>query len=31
MAKTDLPALYTKKDVDTARTKAELVGRIKGQ
>ena len=27
MAKTELPDLYTKKDVDNARTKGELVGR----
>jgi len=30
MAKTELPDLYTKKDVDNARTKGELVGWIKG-
>jgi len=30
MAKVDLPDLYTKKDVDRARTKGELVGWIKG-
>jgi len=30
MAKTDLPDVYTKKDVDHARTKGELVGWIKG-
>jgi len=30
MAKIDLPDLYTKKDVDNARTKGELVGWIKG-
>ena len=30
MAKTYLPDLYTKKDVDNARTKGELVGWIKG-
>jgi len=29
MAKTDLPDLYTKQDVDNARTKGELVGWIK--
>ena len=30
MAKTDLPDLYTKKDVDNARTKGELLGLLKG-
>ena len=30
MAKTHLPDLYTKKDVDNARTKGELVGWVKG-
>ena len=30
MAKIELPDLYTKKDVDNARTKGELVGWIKG-
>ena len=30
MTKIDLPDLYTKKDVDRARTKGELVGWIKG-
>jgi len=30
MTKIDLPDLYTKKDVDKARTKGELVGWIKG-
>ncbi len=30
MVKIDLPDLYTKKDVDSARTKGELVGWIKG-
>jgi hypothetical protein len=30
MAKSDLPDLYAKKDVDNARTKGELVGWIKG-
>lgn len=30
MAKTDLPDLYTKKDVDNARTKGELLGFLKG-
>jgi hypothetical protein len=30
MSKTDLPDLYTKKDVDRARTKGELVGLVKG-
>ena len=30
MTKIDLPDLYTKKDVDKARTKGELLGWIKG-
>jgi hypothetical protein len=30
MAKSDLPDVYTKKDVDNAHTKGELVGWIKG-
>jgi len=30
MAKSDLPDVYTKKDVDTAHTKGELVGWLKG-
>jgi len=30
MVKVDLPDLYSKKDVDRARTKGELVGWIKG-
>jgi hypothetical protein len=30
MAKSDLPDVYTKKDVDNAHTKWELVGWIKG-
>jgi hypothetical protein len=30
MTKIDLPDLYTKKDVDHARTKGELMGWIKG-
>ena len=30
MTKIDLPDLYTKKDVDKARTKGELVGWVKG-
>ncbi len=30
MAKIDLPDLYTKKDVDNARTKGELIGWLKG-
>jgi len=30
MAKIDLPDLYTKKDVDRARTKGEVIGWIKG-
>jgi hypothetical protein len=30
MAKIDLPDLYTKKDVDLARTKGEVIGFIKG-
>jgi len=30
MAKIDLPDLYTKKDVDRARTKGEVIGFIKG-
>jgi len=30
MAKIDLPDLHTKKEVDNARTKGELVGWIKG-
>lgn len=30
MVKVELPDLYTKKDVDKARTKGELVGWIKG-
>ncbi len=30
MTKIDLPDLYTKKDIDKARTKGELVGWIKG-
>jgi hypothetical protein len=30
MAKIDLPDLYTRKDVDNARTKGELVGWAKG-
>jgi hypothetical protein len=30
MAKIDLPDLYTKKDVDRARTKGEVIGFVKG-
>ena len=30
MAKIDLPDLYTKKELDHARTKGELVGLVKG-
>ncbi len=30
MAKIDLPDLYTRKDVDNARTKGELLGFLKG-
>jgi len=30
MTKIDLPDLYTRKDVDSARTKGELVGWVKG-
>ena len=30
MVKIELPDLYTKKDVDNARTKGELVGWLKG-
>ena len=30
MVKIDLPDIYTRKDVDTARTKGELVGWVKG-
>lgn len=30
MVKVDLPDLYSKKDVDRARTKGELVGWLKG-
>jgi hypothetical protein len=30
MAKIDLPDLYTKKEVDRARTKGEVIGFIKG-
>jgi len=30
MAKTELPDLYTQKDVERARTKGELVGLVKG-
>ncbi len=30
MVKIDLPDLYTRKDVDNARTKGELVGWVKG-
>ena len=30
MAKIDLPDLYTKKDVDRARTKGEVLGFLKG-
>ncbi len=30
MVKIDLPDLYTRKDVDKARTKGELVGWVKG-
>ena len=30
MAKIDLPDLYTKKEVDNARTKGEVIGFIKG-
>jgi len=30
MAKTDLPDLYTRKDLDNARTKGELIGWLKG-
>ena len=30
MTKTDLPDLYTQKDVERARTKGELVGLVKG-
>lgn len=30
MTKTELPDLYTRKDVDRARTKGELVGLVKG-
>jgi len=30
MVKVELPDLYTKKDVDNARTKGEVVGWIKG-
>jgi len=30
MAKIDLPDLYTRREVDSARTKGELVGWVKG-
>jgi hypothetical protein len=30
MTKIDLPDLYTRKDVDRARTKGELIGWVKG-
>lgn len=30
MTKIDLPDLYTRKDVDSARTKGEIVGWVKG-
>jgi MFS superfamily sulfate permease-like transporter len=30
MTKTELPDLYTQKDVERARTKGELVGLVKG-
>jgi hypothetical protein len=30
MVKIDLPDLYTRKDVDRARTKGELIGWVKG-
>ena len=30
MVKIDLPDIYTRKDVDKARTKGELVGWVKG-
>ena len=30
MAKIDLPDLYTKKEIDRARTKGEVIGFIKG-
>jgi hypothetical protein len=30
MVKVDLPDLYTQKDVESARTKGELVGWVKG-